>query len=81
MTFKHEQNIQVKVGAPLFTIDYLKGGKTELICIGKVTESESVGTAINEVFTESTKYDSEHTHVKLNGNFWIVANEDIKVLE
>lgn len=80
MTFKHDQCIEVKVGCPLFTVCYTKTGK-ELHPIGTVMERESKGTAVNESGTDSTAWDDEHTHVRLDGNFWIVANENIKVVE
>lgn len=81
MYFNHEQPIYVKVGSPLFTIYYKGKNQTELTVIGKVMERESKGYAVNEAFAESTAYDTEHTHVKLDGNFWIVANENISPRE
>jgi hypothetical protein len=81
MYFNHEQPIYVKVGSPIFTIYYKGKNEKELHAIGKVMEKESKGYAVNEVFTESTAYDQEHTHVRLDGNFWIVANENISLRE
>ena len=81
MYFNDSQPITVKVGCPLFTICYLGNKKTELHVVGSVTERESKGYAVNEVGTESTAYDTEHTHVRLDGNFWIVANENISLRE
>ncbi len=75
------QPIQVKVGSPLFTIYYKGKNEVELTCIGKVMERESKGFAVYEVGTQSTSYDDQHTHVKLDGNFWIVANENITLVE
>lgn len=74
MTREYGQDINLYLGAPLYTIEFLDGG-TELLFIGKANSKETVGKTDRNPITGQVQYDENHTYVQLDGNLWIVNND------
>lgn len=74
VTREYGQDINIYLGSPLYTISFYDGG-TELICVGKANNRETIGKVGKNPITEEVQYDSDHTYVTLDGNLWVINNE------